>query len=276
MSKKLIIFILTVFITTFAIAQETKNFEVPLPGNSSFIEAKDLIMSGRPIQVSLYQSSDDPEKIIDFYANYFEGQEFKKTVDKEDPKKGIHRLRFKKDDLVVSIAVRPSGGNTELVIAKYTQQPGEPEPEDAKPSVKDTLLALPKKDVAGFDLSQVPRPPDSIRMMSTKSGKIAILLYMTSLSVEESVSFYKETLDFEGWEIQNEQAAKDGVEAFEKNTKRKSIGISSPFSDGEDLETVIKESYVLTFKNKDSNLRIVIFPNLFDRKLGAFVQINLR
>ncbi len=276
MSKRIVLFIISIFMITLSFAQEPANFQVPLPGNSKFIDNKDLVMGGRNIQVSLYQCEDEPSKIADFYRNYFTEKEFTKTMDKKDSKAGIHRLRFKKDELVVSFAIRPDAANSELVIAKYAQMPGEPEPEDTKPSVKDSLFALPKKDIPGFDLSNVPRPPESVRMVSTRMGKSAILLYATSLSVEELMSFYQDNLSSEGWVLQNEQAAKDGVEAYINNTKKTSLGFGSPFSDGEDLESIIKDSYILTYKSSSSSLKITVFPNLFDRKLGAFVQINLR
>jgi hypothetical protein len=147
-------------------------------------------------------------------------------------------------------------------------------PEEAKPSVKDSIFAFPKSDVAGGDISGVPRPTSSVRVMSFKQGKTATVMYTTPIGVSAAADFYRKRLPDYEWELQNQTEAKDATQAYKKATGKKSLGVESPFTDGENIEQVINDSCVLSFASGPENIQITIFPNFTSRALGSIVQIS--
>ena len=154
------------------------------------------------------------------------------------------------------------------------QLAGELSLEKAKFSVKDSIFALPKEDEPGADLPAVPRPPESVRIMSRNSGDTRRVMYTTSLDVGAAADFYRENMPEREWTLTNETAARKAIEVYEKITGKKSLGIKSPFSDGEDFEQLIKDSYVLNFTASFGSAKLIIFPNFIDRKSGSIVQIS--
>ncbi len=268
-----IVFVIALAFCFSACAENDLNFDVPAPPQSKFLDSKELRMGGRQIYTSLYGSDENAETVCGYYRNFFQQHEFQKIIDKLEEKSKKRLLRFQKDDLFVSISVRVKEDKTEVVVAKYLQAAGELPPEKIKPSVKDTLFALPKEDVAGNDLSAVPRPPQSVRIMGLERGQGATVMYTTSLDVDAVADFYRAKMPDKDWTLTNEIAAKKAVQAYEKTTGKNELGVESPFSDGEDFEQVIKDSYVLDFKANFGSARITIFPNFMDRKLGSMVEV---
>lgn len=257
-----------------AAEENSLNFNFPAPPNSKFLDSKELMMGNRKIDTVLYASDDSAETVCAYYRSFFQQHEFQKIMDELNEKTKKQLLRFKKDDLVVSIAVMVKADKTQVVIAKFLQAAGELPPEKIKPSVKDSLFTLPKEDTPGQDLSVVPRPPESVRIMGIEHGSSATMMYTTPLNVDAVADFYREKMPEQEWKLANEIAAKKAVDAYEKATGKKTLGINSPFSDGEDFEQVIKDSYVLNFEAGFGTAQITIFPNFLDRKLGSMVEIT--
>lgn len=259
-----------------ACAENDLTFDVPAPPHSKFLDSKEFRMAGRQIYALLYGSDESAETIGEYYRNFFQKQDFQKISDKPNEKTNKQLLGFKKDELVVKIAIMVKDDETEIVVTKYLEPAGEPPLEKTKPSVKDTLFALPKEDVPGKDLAVVPRPPQSVRIMDMDRGPTATIMYTTSLDVNAAADFYRVKMPEQEWTLAKEMAAKKAVQAYEEATGKKSLGIKSPFSDGEDFEQVISDSYVLDFKASFGSAQITIFPNFLDRKLGSMVQIIYR
>ena len=61
-----------------------------------------------------------------------------------------------------------------------------------------------------------------------------------------------------------------------KANNKKSLGIESPFADGENFEQVINDSYVLSFSAGSKSAEITIFPNFISRAFGSIVQISYK
>lgn len=273
--RSLILIFFSIFFCLYAYAETDLNFDVPLPQQATLLENKDMEFGGRQVLLGLYSSAQAGSEVSKYYKDFFEGKEFNKILDQTDTKTSRQILRFKKEDLVVSISIEPDAqGGCRIVVAKYLQPAGMPDPEQIKPSVKDSFFALPKKDVPGEDLFIIPRPPQSVRMVSMNKSGRAILLYTTTLSVSEAVDFYKDNMPDKGWKVTNITAARDAANAYKAAKNKKSLGVESPFSDGENFEEVINDSYMMSFGGDNGKSQIVIFPNFMGRKLGSMVQIT--
>jgi len=250
------------------------NFNVPVPGESKLLDSKQLELASRQINTTLFSSQEDTASVVEFYTNFFAQQDFAKLLDKSNTKTGKRLLRFKKDALVVSISIIEKDTFTEIVIAKYLQGPSERSLEDSKPSVKDSLFALPKSDVAGVDIPVVPRPSPSVRIMGLKMGTSTTAMYTTPLDIASTVDFYCTRMPDYNWKLLRQTGTKDATQAYMKASGKKSLGIKSPFSDGEDFEQVVNNSYVLSFAAGSESAEITIFPNFVSRTLGSIVQIS--
>jgi hypothetical protein len=247
--------------------------DFPLPPESELLETKDLRLGGRDIQTFVYKSKVDQYNITEYYRKFFQDKEFDNLLDKREKRKDKQLLKFKKGELVFSLAIIPKPDGTHVVIAKYLEPAGSPPLESMELSVKDSLFALPQQDGPGKDLDFIPRPPESIRWLRQDLERRSLLTYATKLSVEEVVAFYKAQMPAQGWEFIKETATQQAVEAYKSTTGKKDLGLEKPFSDGEDLNQIINDSYVLDFKGRAGEVRLTIFPNFVDRKLGTLVQI---
>jgi len=259
---------------SFACAENDLSFNVPIPANSKLLDTKELQMGSRQIDTALYSSQESAAAVVAYYLDFFTQQhDFKKILDKTNAKSGRQLLRFQKDALVVSISVTGNASGTQVVIAKYLQGPGELSPEEVKPSVKDSIYALPKSDVEGKDIPGVPRPSSSVRIMSLKQGKTATVMYTTSMGVEAAVNFYRKRMPDYDWKLLRQTEAQNATAAYMKASGKKDLGIESPFTDGEDIEQVINDSYVLSFASGPESVQVTIFPNFTSRALGSMVQV---
>jgi hypothetical protein len=262
------------FLFSCAWAGDFLDFDIPVPGNSKLLDSKELILGMRQVNTSLFGSDEPADSAAAFYIDFFGKKDFEKVLDKIYPKTGKRLLRFKKDTLVASISIIRKGDNTEIVIAKYLQMPGDLPPEKTKPSVKDTIFALPASDVEGIDAPGIPRPSPSVRIMGLKMGQGIMAMYTTPLDVDSAVDFYCSRMPSHHWQLVLKSGAKEGMDEYLKVNKKESLGIQSPFSDGEDFEQVVRESVVLNFSAGSENAEITIFPNFSSRALGSIVQVS--
>jgi hypothetical protein len=76
------------------------------------------------------------------------------------------------------------------------------------------------------------------------------------------------------WQLVLKSGAKEGMDEYLKVNKKESLGIQSPFSDGENFEQVVRDSVVLNFSSGSENAEITIFPNFSSRALGSIVQVS--
>lgn len=269
-----IVFAICAFCPHASYAESSLDFKVPLPANSALVDSRQLQMGSRQIDTALYHCQESPLAVAEFYVGFFAQQGFQKILDKSNAKTGKQLLRFRQGSLVVAISIIGKEADTEIVIAKYLQGPGELPPEEIKPSVKDSIYALPKSDVAGADIPGVPRPSSSVRIMSLKRGKTATVMYTTSMDVAAAANFYRKRMPDYNWEFLSQAGTREAAQAYMKESGKKSMGIESPFSDGEDMEDVINDSYVLSFADGAENVQVTIFPNFTSRALGSMVQVT--
>ena len=254
-------------------ANNDLNFDLPMPANTRLLDTKELALGGRQINTTLFSSQEKASSLIDFYTDFFTARDFEKILDKSHPD-GKKLLRFKKEDLVVGISITEKNADTEIVIAKFLQGPGELPPEKTKPSVKDSMFTLPASDTPGEDIANIPRPSPSVRITSLKTGLGTMVMYTTPLDVASTVAFYNAHMPDYGWQLLERSGIDEAVREHIKVSDKDSLGVQSPFSDGEDFEQVVRDSYVLSFSSGAKNAEIVIFHNFLSRKLGSIVQVS--
>lgn len=183
-------------------------------------------------------------------------------------------MRFKKDRLLVDITVLDKQIKTEIGVSKFLLPQEETSPEEAGRLLAKNLLSnLPQEDLPGEDLVNVPRPPQSVRLMSQDCCPAATVTYSTSLDVTAAADFYRLKMPNYHWQLTSQAATAKALEAARQASGQATLGIKSPFPDGENFEQVISDSYVLEFRSGSDTCRITIFPNFLNRKLGSMVQI---
>ena len=277
MWKPAIAFFILVFLMPVALAcgQQGLDLEVPLPAGSQLMDTKDFSLAGKNIRSLLYKSKESLSGIRAYYQRAMAEQGFRNlSASQQGQFKDTAQLKFQKEDLIVRIALTPKPEETEIVISKYLEPPGSLPLEKSKPSVKDSLFALPKKDAPGEDLAFIPRPPSGVRWQGLRQEKEAILIYGTPLSPDTLIRFYQGKMPSYGWQLENESATKEVLEAYKKASGGKSPDLlESPFGDGEDFAGIIKDSYLLEFEGSRGQAQVTIIPNYVDRKLGSIVSI---
>jgi hypothetical protein len=267
--------ILTVSLLVYpASAENDLNFDLPVPAGSRLLDSKQLNLGDRQIDTSLFNSQMPSASAVEFYLDFFGRNDFEKILDKTYADSGKRLLRFKKDSLVITVSITEKGGDTEIVTAKYLQGPNELSPEETRSSLKDSIFSFPESDVEGSDIPGLPRPSPSVRVMSVKTGKILSAMYTTPLDVSSVVDFYRAHMPDHNWQFRGEIGAADAAQAYMKASGKDSLGLKSPLSGGEDLEQVVKDSYVLNFASGSESAEIIIFPNFSSRKLGSIVQVS--
>ncbi len=252
------------------------DFEIPAPPGARLLETKPVSIGGRKIYASLYESKQELKDIIEYYQRFFKENNFKLVLDEKGRPKNRRLLRFKKEELMVSIAFLEKGEKREITVGKYLQPEGLPEIDDTPLSLKD--FPLPQEDVTGKDLKIVPRPPESVRWMCEEKRSRITLLYASSLSVERIREFYRQQMYIQGWQMTGEIPIGEAVKAYKQASGKKDLGLQMPFKDAENLEEIISSAYFLEFRGKvegrEAKVDITIFPNFIDKKLGSMVQIE--
>lgn len=271
MKKTLILLGFLLFFSGSLRAEGEVDFAFPLPEQSQLVDTKVVKYGDKLVQTSLYTNPQQQSAVIEYYKKAFAGQGFRKTMDKFEERRNKRLLRFKKGSEVVSLAIMPKAGATEIVVARYLQAPGSPEPEKTSVSLLD-LFGLPQKDTPGEDLKTIPRPPEGIRWIVSGGEKRMILMYATPLSVEETAEFYRKEMLALSWKPDQEIALSNAVQAYQQATRKK-LDLPTPYAGMEDLNEVVKESYSLEFHGDDGSARIIIIPNFMGKELGSIVNI---
>lgn len=252
------------------------DFEIPTPPGARLLETRPVSIGGRKINTSLYESKQELKDIIEYYQRFFKENNFKLVLDEKGRPENRRLLRFKKEELMVSIAFLEKGEKREIVVGKYLQPEGLPEIDDTPVSLKD--FPLPQRDVAGRDLRIVPRPPESVRWMCEERGSRITLLYASSLSAERIREFYRQQMYAQGWQMGDEIPISEAVKAYKQASGKKHLDLQMPFKDAENLEEIISGAYFLEFRGKvegrETKVDITIFSNFIDKKLGSIVQIE--
>lgn len=278
-AKQIISVMIILFSLGFCHAEEL-DLEIPAPPESEMQGKQTMTAFGRDVQTADYLSTQKQDRIKEYYRCFFNNQGFKNTQEKNLGE--IKLLRFKKEDwmnkqeLVIDVVLFNDPKGTKVSIGKYLQNLGGPDIEENKPSLKDLGITFPQEDKPGKDLKMIPRPPESIRWVNSDKKDGSILLYASPLSVTQLKEFYQRQMPAQGWEIEKESNVGEAAKAYKQATHKKDLGLPTLFADGENLEQIITDAYVLIFKTSRDRAKITIYPNFMDRKSGSFVQIDYR
>ncbi len=279
MAKQIILTLIILFSLGFCHAEEL-DIEIPAPPESEMQSKQTMTAFGRDVQSFDYLSSQKQERIKEYYRCFLNNQGFKNTREKNLGE--IKLLRFKKEDwmgkqeLVVDVVLFEDPQGTKVSIAKYLQNAGCPDIEENKISLKDIVGSFPQEDTQGKDLKMIPRPPESIPWLNSDREGSSNLLYASPLSVAQLKEFYQRQMPAQGWEMEKESNVGEAAKAYKQATHKKDLGLPTLFADGENLEQVITDAYVLICKTSQDRAKITIYPNFMDRKAGSLVQIDYR
>ena len=300
-SRKALFFAAAFFLLASRYASPEDAINIPAPKQGVLVESRSITFGGRPMEALSYETTEEPAVVFDYYKDFFLKNGYKdlgagitdyfknflkdknsppealNLIDQEYSKLNLKTARFSKENEVIDFIVMKNAkdNKTKAAVLKYTQNPGEAPLEQMRPSVKDNLFALPKEDVPGSDLIIVSRPPKSVRLASVVRGNSSAATYSTELVPDEARDFYKTQLALSGWKIDYDTVAGDAFDKYKKLSGQEAMGnIPQIFSDGEDLNQIIRESYQLSFKGSSGILKVSIMPNMIDRKAGSIVNIQ--
>lgn len=253
------------------------DFEVPPPENSELLDTPSLKLFNTDLKGSTYESQENPYRIMAFYGNFFSLQGFKKTLDTTMPGGKVSRIQFRKQNLVVDIALTPKQGGTDVGIMKYILPEKVSKLEDMALSVNDSVFVLPKADMPGEDLASISRPPSSVRIADMKSGGTKYLTYTTKLPMPELREFYKDEMKYGEWQPKSDIDMAALVANYKKLSGKSDLGLGKsrfPVQGSRDLEEVASQGYVLEFTSGASeSVRITIMPGFFGKNPDNIVQI---
>jgi len=284
------------------------DFVVPAPENSEKIDTFTLKLRGQDVSGVVYKSEDNRFDVANYYSDFFRDEEFDNVLDEKMPdmvppesiakpenasllkggnikdkvmellpRSKIRRMQFKKDQLVVEVALTAADDGTDVGIAKYLLPIGVANLDELPMSTEDTFFDMPKEDLEGEDLSDVPRPPDSVRLSNMNIGKQTYVTYTTELSLDEALEFYERMMELEGWDLTSSFKAGDMLDKYKKMSGSKKgfkLGkLRFPFSGSRDLDKAFYQTYTLNFTNDYEFVKITIMPNIISSEEGAVVQI---
>jgi hypothetical protein len=168
-----------------ATGESLLNFEVPIPPAGRLIETKPYMIADKETLCAVIYSPKTIEEVRAYYDEALTQKGFKPTEDQYDKLLKQQEMAFKKDDLIVSIAIWDKGGGvTGISVVKYLQPPGAPDMEASiNKALKEKLvlkkMPSPAEDMPGKDLAFIPRPPAGVRWFSFKLKNNEQLLYFT-------------------------------------------------------------------------------------------------
>ncbi|MBI4982890.1 MAG: hypothetical protein HZC15_07170 [Candidatus Omnitrophica bacterium] len=267
--KLLSVFLLLLIIAGNLYAQEELN--VPEPPKAVMLDTREIELGGLKIQSFLFESQTLPENISKFYLEFFNKNKFE--PEREAVDKNTNLLRFRKEDLVINIAITPSAGKARVVIAQYHQPQGVPGPEELLRNWKNSQQFFPKTDVAGEDLEAIPRPPESIRIFYNKNKITTYIFYSSQDSVKNLVNFYRYKMLSFGWEAQEPINMQEEFERVKNSPMNKKIP-QIPLT-GISVGKLVEGGYILKFKSSAGKVEISIFNNNYGPDVqGSLIQVS--
>lgn len=225
-----------IFLISFAYAGFWNGQVNPTPRDTEQVKTEKRKIGGSEMDFSYYTSSLSPDQVKEFYQNLLsrEGwveREVAKELDKipgveEKNKAGLvdilnHNLMFEKNGELIIINFVPSGSvednKTRFTISRGGvdfQASGSTPLQES--NFLPELMTKPKKQVA-------PVYPGSTLISLNEKGNIFKAVYMSRDDTEQIISFFKENMTQQGWDLVDEKPMKlvdtGGVdkEAFKKS-----------------------------------------------------------
>ena len=221
-----ILFVITVtalsgiFIAGFAYAGFWDGQANPTPRDTEQVRSEKRKISGSEMNFSYYTSSLDAEQVRDFYRNTFtrEGwveKEVAKDLEKvqgvdEKNRPGLvetlkNNLMFEKDGELIIVNFVPSGSQ-EDTKTRFTISRGSFDFAGLTDNLKEEnflpeLATQPKNQV-------VPVYPGAKLISLNEKGKMLKAVYMSRDDYQQINSFYKDTLQQQGWNLADEKPMK--------------------------------------------------------------------
>lgn len=264
--------ILALFLVGSALAQESKDFALPSPPEAVLKDTQNFRLGGADISALLYSSALLPAEINSYYQDFFARNQFKLIFNAEQKQKRV--MSFQKDSLMVNISLERKGSGTEVGVASYLLPAGASSPAGLKPTFGELVALLPKQDQAGDDPAFIPRPPESVRLISMPVGdSAAYFTYRSILSVGQISKFYEDKMLEAGWKIENKTEMDEALTDYQRETKSE-VGARPLFPDLT-LGELISGGTVLHFKGEQGAAEIALL-NLKSSKeqQGSFIQIK--
>ncbi|HOX54292.1 MAG: hypothetical protein PHI86_06245 [Candidatus Omnitrophica bacterium] len=282
---KIGIFVLALVFLTVCCSRQTGaaesvglEFEVPPPENSEAIGAPSLRLFNTDFKGATYKSQENIYRVAAFYNNFFAQAGFNKTQDAPiKAGSNVHRLQFRKHNLVVDIALTSKPDGAEVGIAKYMLDEKVNKLEDMPLSVNDSIFMLPQADMPGEDLGSIPRPPSSVRIASMKVGTMEIVTYTTKTPLLELRQFYMDEMTHGEWQPKSNIDMAALTANYKKVTGKSDLGLGKakfPIQGSRNLEEVATQGYILEFTGgAKESVRISLLPGFFGRNPDNIVQI---
>ena len=255
-----------------AFAQELQGAgTVPVPKDASLSDTHTTKLGSYTINSKLYFTAMSLAKVVNFYKAYFEKEGYTLIIDStaEKPKR---LLRFKKDTAVVSIALRPKGNQTQIVVGEYSQPFGALPPEKTKPNWKDLIGELPAEDQPGQDLKIVPRPPESVRIGGGTVGTLTFLVYHSRLGAVSVSDFYQEKMPALEWGLREQTDMQKATEGADAGLRKKMLNINLPFPDIT-LDELTRGGSILAYRGEWGDAEISVLSSGLDGQ-GSLVYIK--
>ncbi len=130
--------------------------------------------------------------------------------------------------IVVFLLILGAGGGYYVYYRakKAVQKATESLPTTTTPDTTEEERTLPSSDVAGSDITDVSRYPDSVRTEYYKGaqGTFIDIVYKAEANADDILNYYKKQLPEKGWEL---TASEENDLTFTKNTSQLAVSITS-------------------------------------------------
>lgn len=199
-----------VFLITFSLADAAVWENVPALPQAKKLRQEELLINNSPAQSVIYFTDVSVEEIVEFYKTKLINFGWKLESEVENGK--TRALLFSKREDYANIMISDFQGKNYITIAqsKIPKESDNPEEEpvclECKDELKKSFAWMHPSDIPGRDLPLIPRYPEAIRVSSVESenGRKADLSYYTRGSLEDVLSFYRQNMSNESWELEKE------------------------------------------------------------------------
>lgn len=199
-----------VFLLTFSLADAAIWENVPALPQAKKLKQEESLINNSPVQSAIYLTEVPAEEIVEFYKTKLINFGWKLESEVENEK--TRALLFSKREDYANIMISDFQGKNYITIAqsKIPKESDNPEGEsvclECKDELKKSFTWMHPSDIPGRDLPIIPRYPEAIRVSSVEreNGRKADLSYYTRGSLEDVLSFYRQNMSNESWELEKE------------------------------------------------------------------------
>ena len=198
------------FLLTFSLADAAIWENIPALPQVKKLQQEEFLINNSPARSAIYLTEVSVEAIVEFYKTKLINFGWKLESEVKNEKARV--LLFSKREDYASIMINDFQGKNCITIAqsKIPKEKDNPEEESSCPECKDELKksfgGMHPSDAPGRDLPLIPRYPEAIRVSSLEreNGRKAYLSYYTRSSLEDVLSFYRQNMGNESWELEKE------------------------------------------------------------------------